>query len=148
MRAIRILTEASGLAALVENECSGSTVLHVILVGDGDMRALNRSFTGRDELTDVLAFDLRETPAAPEPAPVAAEVYVCLDVAVDAARRYGTGVSYEVMLYIAHGCLHLSGKDDHGAAARADMRRAERRIMTRLARALPLARLFRAGANV
>lgn len=110
------------------------------------MRALNRSFTGRDELTDVLAFDLRGTPAVPEPAAIAAEIYVCLDVAVDAARRFGTDVNYEIMLYIAHGCLHLSGKDDHDAAARADMRRAERRIMTKLARALPLEQLFRAGA--
>ena len=96
---------------------------------------MNRVHLGRDCATDVLAFDLREDEGSATHIgddSSSAEIYVCLDVAVDAAQRYNTTVGYEAVLYIVHGFLHLVGYDDHAATGAHAMRRTEAETMAEL----------------
>lgn len=111
----------------------------VVLAGRETVRELNERFLGHEGDTDVLAFDYRETapPDTSDPIRcidggrrVAAEVYICLPVAVDAARDNQTSVSFEVILYIAHGFLHLAGLDDHSEKGRRQMRHREQEILS------------------
>jgi len=106
------------------------------------MQGLNSDYLGHDAPTDVLAFDLRDDSGADEPLPVVAEIYICLDVAVNAASQYSTSVAYEVLLYIVHGMLHLVGENDHEQIERRRMRRAETRVMRGLQAEFPLDAAF------
>lgn len=107
----------------------GESCLRAIVVDRERIVQLNTDFLGREQSTDVLAFDLR--PSLPEePAwDLVGEIYVCFDVAVEAAAVHGTTASYEVLLYIVHGMLHLCGQDDHTEQERGEMRRKENQIM-------------------
>ncbi len=93
------------------------------------MRALHRAHLGIDAPTDVLAFDLRDDPAAPA---VEGEVVVSGETAARQAPRFGVTPARELLRYVAHGVLHLVGHDDHDAAGRRRMRRAENRVLARI----------------
>lgn len=94
---------------------------------------MNRQYLGHHFATDVITFDYRNSSLAAIGEPtIAAEIYVCAAVAAAAARRHGTTVSRELVLYIVHGLLHLCGLDDHDDQGTAAMRRAESRLMEQL----------------
>jgi probable rRNA maturation factor len=57
------------------------------------------------------------------------EIIISTVTAAANARRFATTAFYEIVLYIAHGILHLLGYDDHGPDARRRMRDKEREIM-------------------
>ncbi|MBS3734429.1 MAG: rRNA maturation RNase YbeY [Phycisphaerae bacterium] len=86
----------------------------VAVVSRQRIATLNRRWLGRRGATDVMSFDL----SAPDE-PLTAEIVVCADVAVAEARRRGHGPQRELLLYVAHGLLHLLGYDDAGGAAEA-----------------------------
>ena len=103
------------------------------------MTRLNARFLGHSGPTDVLSFNLRRAPPAVGLADDAAtplptvEVYVCPEVAAAVAPAYGTTPAAELLLYVVHGLLHAAGHDDLVPDAKRRMRRAEKRVMRRLA---------------
>lgn len=107
-------------------------VLNIILAPRGLMRRLNEEFLGHTGDTDVIAFDYTGTERVPgeDEEAVKGEIYVCLPVAVDAAAQHETSVSFEVLLYIVHGLLHLTGFDDHSDRERRRMRQLEQQVMS------------------
>jgi len=74
--------------------------------------------------TDVITFPL------PGPA-LCGEIYVCIDVAHDQAKRYGASIDEELSRLALHGILHLLGFDDLQPKARRRMRDLERRFLQR-----------------
>jgi probable rRNA maturation factor len=82
--------------------------LSVLLVGDRRMRALNRSWRGKDAATDVLSFPLSDPPGV---GPLLGDVVISLDTAARRAREEGRPVARELDRYLAHGILHLLGFD-------------------------------------
>ncbi len=97
-------------------------VIHV--VGDREIRRVNREQLGHDYATDSIAFPLGD-PTDPPGQRWLGEVFVSADTAVREARRRGHGPALELCLYAVHGTLHLLGYDDHGPAERRKMRRRE-----------------------
>jgi probable rRNA maturation factor len=79
----------------------------VAVVGAEEMAALNRRFLGRRGASDVLSFDLSQSPAARS-----GQVVVCADAAVCEAAARHARPQHELMLYVVHGLLHLMGYDD------------------------------------
>lgn len=137
-----VLDEAVALTRLGRVPGFGAaTELHVVLVGSRTMARLNAGFCGHDGPTDVLSFGLGSDGNAPGPI-VAGEIYICPAVAVAAARRYGTSLAEECVLYAVHGMLHLAGFDDGEPRARRAMRRAERRVMGRLRQSADFGAIF------
>jgi len=118
--------------------------LHVVILDNDAITRMNEDFLGHEGPTDVISFDLRDEQAFDESAEtsVAGEIYVGLGVAREAARKYTTTLGYEVMLYIAHGMLHLAGEDDLEPEPKARMRAAETRVMDVLQREFNLTELF------
>ena len=100
----------------------------LVCVGGARMKKLNAEFTGRAELTDVLAFPMGEVDPE-EDRFLVGEVVVCRPVAEREARSRGLPVRNELLLYALHGWLHLAGHRDGTERGRARMLRAERRIM-------------------
>jgi probable rRNA maturation factor len=82
--------------------------LHVTVVDDRRIRALNARYLGSRRATDVLAFDL----AGPTPARLWGEVIISVETAARQARQLGVPLAAELDLLVVHGILHLAGYDD------------------------------------
>jgi probable rRNA maturation factor len=83
--------------------------VRVVVVGNRQMRRLNRRFRKKDRATDVLAFPAG--PAFPSPAVVEliGEIYCNLDHARRWTRLHGGTQATEMARLAVHGCLHLLG---------------------------------------
>jgi len=103
-----------------------SAEVSVAVVDDARIHELNRRYLNHDYATDVLSFVLDERPGHVE-----GEVIVSVDTAVRSAERFGWEPCDELLLYVVHGTLHLTGHDDHDPAALATMREAERQYLAK-----------------
>lgn len=94
-RFVRRAREAAGLTGQV----------HVLVLTNRRMRALNWQFRGKHKTTDVLSF-----PAIREVAhDFAGDVVISADVAAANARRFHHEIGQEIKVLILHGVLHLAG---------------------------------------
>ena len=103
------------IAFVVDRQRADVAEVDVAVVDRETIAQLNRQYLGHRGETDVLSFDLSDTTRAR----LVAQIVVCGDVAVEQARRHGSGRQRELMLYVVHGLLHLTGHDDttpHDAA--------------------------------
>ena len=80
--------------------------LSISFLGRDKMRSLNRRWTGRDSVTDVLAFPLPLPDGS-----LAGDIYICPWVAAREARARGLPVRQELIRLIIHGVLHVLGYD-------------------------------------
>ncbi len=133
-RAAGLLRRAA-LAALRDQRVRRAE-LSIAVVGRRRMRRLHRQFMQADRATDVLTFDLRDSPTD---ARLNAEIVVCADVALRRAggtrcvRRHACrAASIELALYVVHGVLHLCGYDDHEPAEFQRMHAREDEILRRI----------------
>ena len=99
----------------------------VAVVDDSAIHDLNRRHLGHDRPTDVLSFTFQHGPEYVE-----GEVIVSADTARRQAPRFGWSAHDELLLYVIHGMLHLTGYEDDTPQSAARMREGERRILNRL----------------
>ena len=93
------------------------------------MARLNEKHLQHKGPTDVITLDY----TADGPANgLAGEIFVCMDVAIEQARRFHADWPVELARYVIHGILHLSGHDDRRPAARRRMKQAENRWLKKL----------------
>lgn len=116
--------------AAIECASSDPLDLDVIFVDDPTLADLHGAFLGDASVTDVMAFPLAGEDAD-EGGPDG-EIYVSVDRAAAVARARRVELRRELTLYVVHGTLHLCGHDDHDPKRRAEMRKAEARVMERL----------------
>jgi probable rRNA maturation factor len=110
------------------------------LVGARAMAELNQLHLNHEGPTDVITLDY----AASGPAGgLAGEIIVCVDVAVEQARRFRVTWQAELARYVIHGILHLQGHDDQNAAGRRRMKREEGRLLKELGGRFRLSKLAR-----
>jgi probable rRNA maturation factor len=88
------------------------------------VRDLNRRFAGRDEVTDVLAFE--------QGGEELGDVVVCVPAAMGQAKVYGHTLTRELMILAAHGVLHLVGWRDKTDSQRRKMMRRTEEIVSRV----------------
>ena len=130
-----LLAAASRAAALAERRARPEApwreiTLHV--THDADNREVNRRILGHDYATDVITQAYAPFPF--EPPGLVAELYVNVDEAHRNAERLGrTTWAEELLLYVAHGCDHLTGADDATPGQRREMRRRDLRWMRLMA---------------
>ena len=98
----------------------------IAVVSSKQITAMNRRYLGKSTSTDVLSFDLSESPAAP----LRAQIVVCGEKAVTEARKRNLSPQRELMLYVVHGLLHLLGYDDTTAAQAAKMHAREQQLLS------------------
>jgi probable rRNA maturation factor len=104
----------------------------IALVSDGRMRALNRSYRGKDYATDVLSFPARAPGRAGsgfgrdrEATAYLGDVVIAIGVANRQADEAGHSLGTELRVLALHGLLHLLGYDhesDDGRMARVEAR--------------------------
>ena len=94
---------------------------------DAAIHQINRDHLGHDYPTDVISF-----PYAANRPHIEGELVVSVDTAAERANELGWSVDHELLLYVVHGTLHITGMDDHEPQDRLAMRRAEREVMLEL----------------
>lgn len=85
--------------------------LDIIFVDKKTICKLNRSFFGKRNPTDVIAFPYGRIRDPRQESPVD-EIYICIPVARANARLYGEPVEREITRLVVHGILHLLGYTD------------------------------------
>ncbi len=113
----------------VAREHGAAGEVAVVVVGDREMRRLNRRFRGIDRPTDVLAFPLDANPAKADADRMLGEIYCNHDHTRRWQREHGWSLAAELVRLAVHGCLHLLGFDHKTKAEARAMTAAEERIM-------------------
>lgn len=117
-QAVRLAAESRGFHA-------GS--IGVRITNDETIRELNAQHLGHDYATDVISFGY----AADTPT-IEGELVASVDTALRESESANWPTTHELMLYIVHGVLHITGMDDHDPADRAAMRAAEQTVFLKL----------------
>lgn len=98
---------------------SGAAFVCILLADDARLRDLNRTFRGRDEPTNVLAFpsvepDVLAAIGADGLPDTLGDIVIAFETtAAEAARDDGASLSAHLSHLVVHGILHLLGYD-HG----------------------------------
>lgn len=117
---------------LVTQEVSPSAELSLVITSQERVQQLNRTYRGRDEPTDVLAFSATEEAEGDFPPFInppdgvlhLGEVLISYPQAVAQAEEHQHSVKKEIAILVIHGVLHLLGYEhdkpelERGMAAR------------------------------
>jgi len=100
---------------LVAERAGANVELGLVIATQEQVQRLNKSYLGRDEPTDVLAFSMLPAGGAPAFVPPPdgvlhlGEVVISYPQAVKQAEEHEHSVKREVAILIIHGVLHLLG---------------------------------------
>ncbi len=109
------------------------SALSLSLVNDETIRSLNRSYRGRDAVTDVLSFALDEAAESDVPGRLLGDVVISVETAKRQAATYDAPLQRELYRLLIHGLLHLRGHDHVAVSERRAMQREERRLADAIA---------------
>ncbi len=86
--------------------------INILLMGDADIRQLNKEFRNNDYPTDVLSFPQNsdEDPYIPDEI-ILGDIAISLDKAKIQAKEHALSFKEEIILLLIHGILHLLGYD-------------------------------------
>ncbi|MEX0702423.1 MAG: rRNA maturation RNase YbeY [Planctomycetales bacterium] len=133
----------------LELENVAAAEIGVAVLDDAAIHELNRRHLGHDYPTDVLSFLLERVDGRRsmvegrtidpqlstidlQPSTIdylEGEIVVSAEMAARRAAEFGWSPDDELVLYVVHGLLHLTGHDDGTEAERARMRSREREIL-------------------
>ena len=86
--------------------------ISILLMGDDDIRQLNKKFRDYDKPTDVLSFPQKADEDPPIPGEIIlGDIAISLDTAKFQAKEHGLKLKEEIILLLIHGILHLLGYD-------------------------------------
>ena len=116
--------------AILRHEQIDQATLSIVFVSHQKIRAFNKQYLKRNHVTDVLAFDLNDNILSKRMhKTLTGDIIISTDAALKNVNAFQTTLSCELVLYIAHGILHLLGYDDHKSADVKRMRRKEKEIL-------------------
>ncbi len=118
------ITVVRWLRRMAALETPASVELSVLLTGDGEIRRLNRIYRRIDRATDVLSFGIpRRGPRGPRPAQPLGDIVVSLESCRRQARTLQVPARRRLAHLLAHGLLHLMGREHRTVRALAAMER-------------------------
>ena len=113
--------------------------LSLVITGQQRVRLLNKSYRGKDEPTDVLAFSMMSAAednasppfiTPPDGVPQLGEVIISYPQAVLQAKEHLHSTKKELAILIIHGVLHLLGYDHEKPEEERQMRAREQEILS------------------
>ena len=113
--------------------------LSVSFVNKETIRTLNRTYRGKDQVTDVLSFPQYENLVCfpREGEIVLGDVVICRDQAKEQAQTFGHSPAREILYLFVHSLLHLLGYDHMEAEDKKIMREKEEKVMEKIGLAEP-----------
>ena len=121
----RSITKAV-LKILSEEGVEKSGEITVCFVDDRKIKELNLRYLGKNNPTDVIAFDIAEPKLWDK---YCADIVISTDRAIDNAEAFHTSPLYELYLYVIHGVLHILGYDDTSRKDKLLMHRREKELL-------------------
>ena len=115
----------AALPLVLENPAHGGGPLpdldfvEISIVDDPTIDQVHRDFMDIPGATDVITF-------------AHGEIVVSVETAQSYGAEYGNSYERELMLYIIHGLLHLSGHEDEDSAERAAMEKIQFEILEKV----------------
>ena len=94
--------------------------LTYVFCTDEYLLTVNKEFLNHDYYTDIITFDLSESPKA-----IDGEIYISADRIRENARQLGVTIRQELHRVVFHGALHLCGFTDKKAMDKEIMRSEE-----------------------
>ncbi len=137
----------SALADAFENEFESDTDLsaEIAIVGEDEIRRLNREMRGTDAVTDVLSFpsldgifgvkiEKKNFPADADGQGnlFIGSIAICKKRAEEQAEEYGHGIIREMNYLAVHGVCHLLGYDHMEENDKIIMREKEERVLAKI----------------
>ena len=110
--------------------------LGIVLVSPKEIAAINEKYLNHKGPTDVITFGY-ENPELQ----MHGDIFICIEEAKRQAKEFKTNWQSELVRYVVHGALHLTGHDDLKSAARAKMKLVEGRLVRKLSRGFALSKL-------
>jgi probable rRNA maturation factor len=104
--------------------------ISIAIVDDPTIAHVHGEFLGDNTPTDVISFVLDSSASRLE-----GEVVASADTAMTRASEYDWAPEEELLLYVVHGLLHLTGYDDITPKARKTMRKKEQHYLSLLNKA-------------
>jgi probable rRNA maturation factor len=114
----------------------GTYEVSILLTDDQKMRALNRTWRGKDAPTNVLSFPASDDPTEPG---LLGDVALAYETTLDEAQSIGIAVSDHAAHLVVHGVLHLLGFDHMEEDEAEQMEALERQALASLGIADPYA---------
>ena len=108
--------------------------INVVLVDSDTIRQYNRDFLQHDYPTDVISFPAEDRRSEGY---LEGEVLACTEIANERAKEFGWTAEEELLLYIVHGMLHLTGYNDTNSEQQAAMQEKERTYLETLGITVP-----------
>jgi probable rRNA maturation factor len=108
------------IAGLLKKEKRKLNSLNCIFCSDKYLLEINQEYLGHDEYTDIITFNLSDTPQVIE-----GEVYISVDRVKENASKLKLSFRNELLRVIFHGVLHLCNYNDKTPHERAKMRKKE-----------------------
>lgn len=109
----------------VKKEGYSIETLTYVFCSDKYLLKMNKDFLSHNYYTDIISFDLSETPGN-----LIGEVYISVDRVKDNAKTHGTTLKEELHRVIFHGALHFCGYKDKKPADTIKMRQMEDRWLS------------------
>ena len=104
--------------------------VNVIFVDEKEILRVNKQYLNHHYVTDVISFNNTRPPISPPGETWGfGDIFVCYPVARQNAKIFGHTILQEMLMYVTHGALHLSGMDDHNPKDRAEMDRQAEKII-------------------
>lgn len=103
--------------------------VNVIFVDEPEILRVNKTFLNHQYITDVISFNHARPPVDTGEPWAFGDIFVCYPVARKNAKNFNHTVLQEMLMYVVHGALHLSGMDDHDPKDRAEMDKQAEKII-------------------
>ena len=123
----RAIAEAAALSTVALS--TRPVELAIVLTNDSAIRKLNRTWRGKDEPTNVLAFPAPQ-PASPRGS--LGDIVIAYETLAREAKAEGKPFSHHLAHLAVHGFLHLCGFDHDTDRQAAAMERLEVAVLARL----------------
>lgn len=98
--------------------------LNYIFCSDKELLRINQEFLGHDFYTDIVTFELSESPGK-----IQGEIYISIDRVKENAKKLGVSFKSEIHRVIFHGALHLCGYGDKTKSEKEVMRGRENLLL-------------------
>jgi len=109
--------------------------LSVLLVGDKQIKDLNKKYRHKNKITDVLSFSQKEGdifPLSPKERDYLGEIIICYPQVKRQAKFFNQTIEKEFALLLIHGFLHLLGFDDQTSSGYKKMENLQNKILARI----------------
>jgi len=110
--------------------------LGINFVGTKEMAKVNLQFLQHEGSTDVITFSYEDSELK-----FHGELFICVDDAVQQAKKFKTSWQSEIVRYVVHGVLHLLRHDDVNVKAKRKMKSEEDRLLRKLSARFALSKL-------